>query len=255
MIRHVASALLSPVLLAQGLVTRAKTLKLPEPPGPREGHVGDGALIRLLLAGDSAAAGVGAPDQASALAGRLVDALQADFSLRWKLVARTGATTPGTLTHLSALPAQRFDVAVTSLGVNDVTSHTGVHRWLAQQAALRDLLRRRFGVRLLIISGLPPMHGFPALPQPLRWHLGWRATLFDRAIRGALESEHDAHFLSLRFTEDRAAMAEDGFHPGPTVYAEWARRAAEMIRQNIAQADESGRTRSTAAAYTTRGEA
>jgi hypothetical protein len=32
------------------------------------------------------------------------------------------------------------------------------------------------------LSGLPPMHRFPALPQPLRWYIGSRARDFDRAL-------------------------------------------------------------------------
>ena len=36
-------------------------------------------------------------------------------------------------------------------------------------------------------------------------------------------------FLSLRFSEDVTLMASDGFHPGPGVYAEWGRRAGNLV--------------------------
>ncbi|NNE04540.1 MAG: SGNH/GDSL hydrolase family protein [Xanthomonadales bacterium] len=230
--KHIASALLSPLLLAQGVVTRATTLKLPEPPGARAGHAAGGQRLRLLIAGDSSAAGVGTAHQDQALAGRLTKMLEQHHALDWRLEAKTGVTTKTTIKRLSNLPPQPFDIALTSLGVNDVTSHRGVKPWLDDQQQLRQLLRQKFGVSMMIICGLPPVHGFPALPQPLRWHLGWRASLFDQTLQETLSLEPDTHFLSLRFTEDPDTMAEDGFHPGPRVYQEWARRAFEVIARH-----------------------
>ena len=232
-IKYVLSTCLAPVLVAQGLWTRARVTQLPEPPGARSGTAGSGAPLGLLVTGDSAAAGVGTANQADALAGQLTGRLQDRFQIRWSLEAKTGATTRSTIEHLSGLPSEGYNVAVTSLGVNDVTSHRSLGAWLEEQAQLRGILRARFGVSMIITSGLPPMHGFPALPQPLRWHLGWRASLFDSALREALEDEPDAIFMNLRFTENVDAMAEDGFHPGPTVYAEWARRVSAVIIEHF----------------------
>ena len=45
--------MLSPVLVAQAVLTRARMPRLPEPPGQRQGVVGKGPLLRLLIAGDS----------------------------------------------------------------------------------------------------------------------------------------------------------------------------------------------------------
>ncbi|NIP82234.1 MAG: SGNH/GDSL hydrolase family protein, partial [Gemmatimonadetes bacterium] len=80
----------------------------------------------------------------------------------------------------------RFDVLVTSLGVNDVTGGRTVRGWLDDQRALRGLARSRLGVSLLVITGVPPMGRFPALPQPLRWYLGSRADRFDERLRADL---------------------------------------------------------------------
>ena len=149
--------------------------------------------------------------------------------MTWTLFARTGATTESTLQRLHELDGGPFDIALTALGVNDVTAGLAPRTWLAQQAELRRLLTERHGVSGWVICGLPPMHGFPALPQPLRWYLGARASSFDRAMAATVETLDDARFLSLRFTEDLSLMASDGFHPGPGVYREWARRAATAI--------------------------
>jgi lysophospholipase L1-like esterase len=79
------------------------------------------------------------------------------------------------LALLDELGPEAFDVALCSFGVNDVTAGT---RTRAFASGLRDLVERlkeRFGVRLVLLTVLPPMHAFPALPQPLRHVLGHRA--------------------------------------------------------------------------------
>lgn len=221
---------LSPLLFAQGLLTRQSVPKLPEPPGERDGTQGSGRPLKLLILGDSAAAGVGAPHQEQALLGQVVTRLSHDVRVTWSLRARTGSTTASTLQWLEAQPAQHFDVAVTSLGVNDVTSLLTRRRWRQQQAALRTVLREKFAVSTLMISGLPPLHGFPALPQPLRWVLGARATQFNGDLERDIVAEGFANFLDLRFTTDTSLMARDGFHPGPGVYAQWGERVVALLR-------------------------
>lgn len=223
-------ALLGPVILIQGLAVRARVPKLPEPAGDRLGESGEGPALGLLIVGDSAAAGVGAAHQETALSGQLVARLAERYRVTWKLEATTGNTTAVSLQRLHALPAAPYDVAVTSLGVNDVTRMVGLRTWLRQQDELRRLLREKFAVRRIIVSGLPPMHAFPALPNPLRWHLGARATQFDRELAASVAEDESAVFLDARFTEDTGLMAEDGFHPGPGVYREWARRVAGLIQ-------------------------
>jgi len=222
---------LGPLLLAQGWRVRRATPVLPEPPGPREGETGEGPLLRLLVLGDSAGAGVGAASQEEALTGRIVAGLRGRFRVRYRLVARTGATTSSTLRDLERMVPFVADAVVTSLGVNDVTGDVGVARFLALQARLHALLRERFGARLVLASGLPPMDRFPALPQPLRWYLGARAAQLDRALAAALPDGRGAEYLAVAGNLDAAHMAADGFHPGPAVYAAWGTAAAGRIAQ------------------------
>lgn len=229
-VRHLLStAALGPVLLLQGLHVRRVTPRLPEPPGPRSGRVGAGAPLRILVAGDSAAAGVGAASQEEALTGRLVAQLSRRHALEWRLEARTGYTTTDAHAHLAGLPEGRFDVVVLSLGVNDVTRGVSRARWLARQAALTDLLQARFAPRALLFTALPPMHLFPALPQPLRWYLGARARDFNVALAEWLSHRPGCQLVSPDFQDDPEHVASDGFHPGPAAYTAWAIRVTREI--------------------------
>lgn len=228
--RHLlATAALGPVLLLQGLRVRRVTPRLPEPPGPRAGRVGKGAPLRLLVAGDSAAAGVGVASQDEALTGRLVAELSERRALDWRLEARTGYTTADAHAHMAALPEDRFDVVVLSLGVNDVTRGVGRSRWLAGQSSLADLLQARFGPRAILFTALPPMHLFPALPQPLRWYLGARAADFNASLADWLPRRPGCHLVVPDFQPDPTHIATDGFHPGPAAYTAWAIRVARDI--------------------------
>ncbi len=229
--RHlIATLALGPILLAQGRHVRRTVPELPEPEGPRSGIAGSGPVLRLLIVGDSAAAGVGAPSQDEALAGQLAVALAPTFRLHWKLLAFTGATTADMLDRLRREAAEPFDVVVTSLGVNDVTGRRSLATWRRQQEDLVDLLAARFGARYILLSGLPPMHRFPSLPQPLRWYIGSRARDFDRVLAEVAASRPDCEFLALGHEMmDTSAMAGDGFHPGPPIYALWACEAARRI--------------------------
>lgn len=230
-IRHrIAGLGLAPILLAQGLYVRRVTPRLPEPAGARAGDDGTGPALRLLIVGDSAAAGVGADSQEHALSGRLRAALAPHFRLHWRLVARTGNTTRDALAQLEAEPRAAFDAAVVSLGVNDATAGTAVARWLAQQARLADLLAGEFGIRRLFLSALPPMQRFPALPDPLAWYLGVRARALNDALRTRCAADPRCELVDPDFELDAAHVAADGFHPGPAAYAAWAARLAAAIR-------------------------
>lgn len=223
------TAILSPLLLVQALLLRKHALRLPEAAGARQGSLGEGAPLRVLIIGDSSAAGVGASTQHDALAGQLAIALAACRSVEWYLIAQTGATTPSTLTRLRTAPLPEADVVLIVLGVNDVTRGGTASGWLKTHATLRMLLRDRTRATRLYVTQIPPLGEFPLLPQPLRWVLGRRANRFDAALEQAISAEAGTAYVPLPALLEAADMAEDGFHPGPAIYAAWAKEMARRI--------------------------
>ncbi len=229
MLDKILLLLLGPILMAQGKKLRNTMPLLPEPPGDRVGQVGQGRLLRLLVVGDSSAAGVGADHQDQALLGQILAGLGQTFEVQYRLVAATGSTTRGTVRRLRNLRAEEFDVAVTALGANDSTRLVSVERFLDEQNQLLDLLQEKFSVQTVVCSGLPPMHLFPAMPQPLRWVIGRRARALDQALQEWLSGLSRAHFLKSDYTLEAKFMAPDGFHPGPEVYRMWGLAVARHI--------------------------
>jgi len=227
---------LAPLLIVQALYVRAVTPRLPEPAGDRSGINGSGPLLSLLILGDSAAAGVGASTQSEALSGQLVSALGADFRVSWKLIAQTGQKAKDIVAKLEMLPPEKFDVVVTSIGVNDVTHGTDSKKWMNQQVRIVELLQSKFHSQHIMLSCVPPMHLFPALPQPLRWYLGMRAGRFNRALKKFAAGCKRCEFVSVDFPLETAFMAADGFHPGTPAYAIWAKQVAANIRSRLGAA-------------------
>jgi len=228
-----ATLALGPVLIAQAVRVRRNIVRLDEPPGARSGCEGAGAPLRLLIAGDSAAAGVGALTQEQALSGQLVAALRPTCTVHWKLVAQTGHTVRDVIGQLRALAPERFDVAVVSIGVNDATGRTGSAQWIERQATLIEMLKVKFGVAHILLSSLPPMQVFPALPQPLRWYLGMRARQLNGMLQAIAEADACCEFLQPDFPFEPEYVAVDGFHPAAPAYSAWAAAAARAIRQRM----------------------
>jgi lysophospholipase L1-like esterase len=163
---------LAPLLVAQALRTRRRAPVLPEAEGAREGSLGAAGAppLRLLVAGDSSAAGVGVAHQEQAVIGHLVRALHGATRRRieWALRAHTGLTTRGVHDLLVAAAPFGADVAVVITGVNDVIDQVTTRRAVRDRAALADWLLGQAGVRHVVFAPLPPVHRFPLLPEPLR---------------------------------------------------------------------------------------
>lgn len=231
MLEPLARIALGPLLLAQGAWVRRVTPRLPEADGPRSDCIGAGPALSLLVTGDSSAAGVGVATQQEALAGQLSARLAAERRVRWTVLARTGLDTRELLTLLETAPPGGHDVAVVCTGVNDVTGRCEPAAFAERLERVLQALRQRHGVRLAVVSPVPPMHRFPALPQPLRAYLGWRARALDAAMRAQAPRWPGCVLLPDPLPVSPGAIASDGFHPSAQTYRAWAEAVAAVIGQ------------------------
>ncbi len=236
MIHIAARAVLGPLLYAQAGRLRRTALELPEPAGRREGNAGAGKLaLRLLIAGDSSAAGVGAATQDRALAGLLAKELARRLKgrVRWQLVASSGARSEDVLHLLMRGRLHRADVGVVIVGVNDITKEVPLQQALRKRGQIVALMRQRCGIRHVLFPALPEMERFPALPQPLAWYAGRHARRNNAAQAAWLAGEQGASHVVMDGVLDPALMADDGFHPAPALYAKIAKRLAQHIKHEV----------------------
>ena len=227
---------LSPLLVAQAVATRRRAPVLPEAAGPREGQLGDGPrALRVLIAGDSSAAGVGVALQDQAFAGHFTRALhrRVGRALRWRLRARSGLTTHQVHQMLRNDPLPVADIAVVLTGVNDVINLVPPQRAVEQRAALADWLLDEGRATWVVFAPLPPINQFPLLPQPLRRVMAADARLHDDALARWAATRPNVFHAVLSLQLAPGAMASDGFHPGEPVYRACGEQIARFVADKV----------------------
>ena len=236
MIHVAAKAVLGPLLYTQARRLRRTAIELPEPPGDRQGVAGAGDhVLRVLIAGDSSAAGVGAPTQSEALAARLALGLSQRLkgAVRWQLVAQTGARSEDVLHLLMHGRLHPADIGIVVVGVNDITKEVPLQQALRKRGEIAALMRQRAGARHVLFPALPEMERFPGLPQPLAWYAGRHARRNNAAQAAWAEHHPGVSHVRMDGLLDPSLMADDGFHPGAGLYAKVAAHLAAHITTEV----------------------
>jgi lysophospholipase L1-like esterase len=229
-----AMALLAPLLLMQARQAVRRAPRLPAASGPVHGTAGRGEpLRRLLVIGESTAAGVGARTHAQALPGFLAAEMSGRLggSMNWLARGKGGATARAVLAELVPAGQGPFDMTVLTVGTNDLFDRRAMQPWAADLRNLIEALdgRGTDGGRV-IVSGMPPVHLAPGIPQPLRFVLGRRARAMDRITRQVAASCRATYVpINVPPAGSRRLFASDGFHPSEAGYREWARLLAGAV--------------------------
>lgn len=222
--------LLAPWLLWQARQVSEHALRLPEAPGVRNGVRGSGAPLGVLVLGDSAAAGVGCASQSEAITGHWINHLASWYKVHWQLLAQSGLNCAQVLQLLkkSQVVVSPVDRVLLSVGVNDVTGRTSPQKWLADIEQMTGYLRQQLGAKTIIYTALPPMHRFPALPQPLHWFLGRRAKMLDALLKKHCRENAGLHHVQIELPFDAEFIARDGFHPSCKGAKAWAQAVIQI---------------------------
>lgn len=234
MFLKISTIALIPSLIIQGNAVKKNTLRLPEPEGNRQGMIGTGKSLSILILGDSAAAGVGVEIQEDALLGAVLNQLKDQYQISYMLEAKTGHTTGQVIKTAKDMSAQHFDVVITSVGVNDITKLTPPENWIQKQQQLYAEINQKFTPELIIAAGVPPMNMFPALPNPLAWLFGQYAKGMNKTLGKFVQKQANMQWIEYdlaRFKSLNLEMAADGFHPSKEIYALWGEQVADKIRQ------------------------
>ncbi|TDC61710.1 SGNH/GDSL hydrolase family protein [Streptomyces hainanensis] len=214
--------------------------RLPEAAGAGWGELpGAGPVLRVVMIGDSVAAGVGAATQEEALPGQVAAGLAGltGRPVSWRVVARRGATARrvrqaqlGQLTD----PTRRWqpDLVLVVVGANDAIRLRRPAAFRRDVAALVASIRHRLGRDVpVMLLGLPPVHRFPALPPWGRWPLGAYARRLDAQLRRVAARETDVSHLPVGALPISPAvgLASDRFHPSPAGHRAWGRSVAASV--------------------------
>lgn len=174
-----------PIVAVQGLRARF-TIKMAAPAGgSTSGTVGDtpGAPMRIVVVGDSTAAGCGVDVHDDGFPGCLARELAARTGRRvtWETVGQFGATASRIRHRLLPHVSKDLDLAVLLAGANDVVTLRTTEHWRADLAALLDDLTDR--ADQVAVVGIPPFAVVPSLPTTLGRYLGERAAALNEVSR------------------------------------------------------------------------
>ena len=188
---------------------------------------GSGEPIRLVMLGDSTAAGLGVDYPHETIGATIANGVAA-FSGRpveVTNVAIVGAESPGLESQLDRALAETPapDVALLLIGANDVTHR--IDRSVAVRHLEMTVRRLREAGAEVVVGTCPDLGAVEPLPQPLRWLARrWSRDLAAAQTVAVVEAGGRAvsigDMLGAVFSADPKTMfSEDRFHPSAAGYA------------------------------------
>ena len=226
-----------PIYIWQGLSVRRRSLRL-DPP-THDGWIeagnpsGNSKTIRILLIGDSSAAGVGVREIEQSLGGQLPAIVSelAGKPVRLRIAGNNSATSDQIRDFVVPhLEPENYDFICLNIGTNDAKNWHRGKTFCKNFGSLLYGLRTKFPGAKIIWSGIIDMEGIPALPSPLNKILGIRSRILNKngkilcAERGALAPEPEWQVIPENFSVD-------GFHASEKGYREWAENLGKYISQ------------------------
>lgn len=223
---------LAPVLFAQGKRVRRTTPKLPDAALPWTGTIEGPNPLRLLVIGDSTAAGVGVDHQADGLVGSLAAelAVRKGRGIHWQAIGANGATARDLLTtFLEPALAEQHEFVFVSIGANDALGLRSRGAFARDIRRLLTALRDRNPDATIVMSSLPAFFRFTLLPEPLRWNLYLHSQSLERAARAVVATIPGAWMSAPPPPYTDGFFATDLFHPSASGYRDWARFALDEL--------------------------
>jgi lysophospholipase L1-like esterase len=223
---------LLPFVMPQAYFFRKRTPRFNAAKGEKNGRIGEGALKRFIAIGDSIIAGVGASTLDKALVGQTASALAVSLEsqIDWTVIGKIGITANGILEKLiPELPKSGAEFIFLSAGVNDIISLGRTRDFRKSLHKLIDALEQHSPSAVIAVAGIPPLRGFPLLPQPLRALFGLRGSSFDVVVKEVVQQYRCAVYVPLSFDPSPEKFSADGFHPSETSYQEYADIVAAQL--------------------------
>ncbi|GAA4248448.1 SGNH/GDSL hydrolase family protein [Dactylosporangium darangshiense] len=244
-----ASVLFYGVVLGQALMARKTIPQVVSPPPRADGIFGtqfEGEPIRLVVLGDSSAAGYGAEHPSETFAAAVAAGLaeQQQRPVRMRCLAVVGAESKGLPPQVDVALRQKPDIAVICVGGNDVT-----HRVRVQTAVqhLVDAVRRLRAAGVEVVVGTCPDLGtIRPIQPPLRWLARrWSRQMATAQTIAVVEAGGRTVSLGdllgeLFYAEPDRMFSLDRFHPSGAGYLAAAQAVLPTVVAALAEPAEAG---------------
>ena len=227
---RVAMIPVAPALLVQAKRLRRTALILPPAGGEWSGSIEGTHPLRLLVLGDSTAAGVGTESQLDALPGSLGRELASRLGrgVEWRAIGESGATSRDLLARfLDDATRDSYDVVFLSIGANDALGLRSRGAFARDIRSILSRLRSRNPDATILMSSLPAFGRFKLLPDPLRSALYRHSRSLEAAARAVVDELPGVSMSAPPPPYTEGFFATDLFHPSASGYRDWARFALD----------------------------
>lgn len=222
----------APFLYLQSKYVRRKIGRLPDAAGETSGKFGaESDTAKLLVIGESTAAGVGARTHETALAGQFARFLSRKIgkSVDWRVIGKSGITVAETIVELvPRIPNEQFDYVLVALCGNEVLKLRSPRRFRRDMRLLLAVLQAKNPNAVFFITNAPAVRLSPVLPHPIKFILGHLSALHDKNIR-----QFTAPMNKILYFPQPSEVVEDffadGIHPSEKGYALWSERMIETL--------------------------
>jgi lysophospholipase L1-like esterase len=224
----------APFLYLQSRFVRRKVGRLPDAGGASEGKFENGAeSVKLLVLGESTAAGVGARTHETALAGQFARLLGEKIgkSVEWQVVGKSGITVKETIHELvPKIPDEKFDYIMLALCGNEVLKLRSPRTFRRDMKKLLAILQEKNADATFFLTNAPAVRLSPVLPFSIKFILGHLSALHDANAR-----EFTAEMRRVFYFHQPTSVPEDfwadGIHPSEKGYAAWSKRMIEFFEE------------------------
>ncbi len=222
----------APFLYLQSQYIRRKIGRIPDASGETVGKFGtENKSVKLLVLGESTAAGMGARTHETALAGQFSRFLgeKINKSVEWHVVGRSGITIKETIDELvPRIPGEKFDYILLALCGNEVLKLRSPISFRRDMTKLLSILHEKNPNATFFITNAPAVRLSPVLPNPIKFILGHLSALHDANAR-EFTAEMTNVFYFHQPTEVPADFWADGIHPSEKGYTAWSKRMIEFF--------------------------
>jgi lysophospholipase L1-like esterase len=224
----------APFLYLQGQYIRRKIGRLPDASGETKGKFLRGSdTAKLLVLGESTAAGVGATTHETGLAGQFARFLGEKIgqSVEWHVVGRSGITVKETIHELvPKIPNEKFDYIMLALCGNEVLKLRSPRTFRRDMRRLIGILKEKHPEATFFITNAPAIRLSPVLPFPIKFILGHLSALHDANAREFTAEMRKVFYFHQPTTVPEGFFA-DGIHPSEFGYTVWSKRMIEFFEE------------------------
>lgn len=186
---------------------------------------------RILIIGESTAAGVGASSPETTFASYLYKAGKREVEvLNLGKNGLKAEALPRLLSHAKPDIPSSFDQVVILIGANDCFKFTPPSKFRKELESFIGIFEKMEQTKLVFIPAIPPVNHFPAIPGLLRFFLGVHRYILNKEIDQLSRKLDKLYFHDWKTSFTDEFFASDGIHPSDLGYEKMAEETYRFMK-------------------------